>query len=245
MVALAGDSFSYAVTLREVPTTSATMHLTIKRVTFSGSMPLVGSTKTIEFLDYVEVDSKTRTAIRTFHTLTRDQTGRLLLGGDFIAGYVLREEMKWHQTSVFYFGTHSMSCAAVLKSKGIVKAKLKAATGREATAQALLKLARAIPKIGEITIRRRLGAADTTDPADSIADGSCSGCGKLVKVSLLRKKHVCYICSHHVCGSCSKSQDVETLIGVIERARVCCMCIAAARHRAFETLDQLEDRPVY
>ncbi|KAG2771395.1 hypothetical protein JG687_00002282 [Phytophthora cactorum] len=244
MVALAGDTFSYSVTLREVPTSSSNVHLTTKRMQFSGSIPLVSSAKTFEFLDYVEVDYKTRTAVRTFQTLTRDRAGRLVVAGDVLAGYVLTEQVKSHQTSVFYFGTHTMSTDEV-KCRGIVKAKLKAATVREASTYALLKLAKLIPKIGDIAIRRRLGAEDTVDPSDNVGDGSCSGCGKLVKESLLRKKHVCYICGHDTCGSCSKSQDVEGLIGVIERLRVCCMCISSARHRAFDTIDETEDGRVY
>ncbi|KAG6602888.1 gaf domaincontaining protein [Phytophthora cinnamomi] len=215
MVALAGDAFSYAVTLREVPMTSLTAHLSTKRMQFSGSIPLVSSTKTIEFLDYVDV----------------------------LAGYLLREQPSSHQTSVFYFGTHVM-CPDEMKAKGIVKAKLKAATVRETSTHALLKLAKLIPKIGEIALRRRLGSEDSVDPSENVGDGSCSGCGKLVKDSLLRKKHVCYICGHDTCAACSKSQDVEGLIGVIERLRVCCMCISAARHRAFDS-EPLEDGPVY
>ncbi|GMF17306.1 unnamed protein product [Phytophthora lilii] len=242
MVALAGDAFSYAVTLREVPTSSPNTHLTTKRMQFSGSIPLVSSTKTIEFLDFVEFDYKTRIAVRTFQTLKRDRTGRLVVGGDVLAGYVLGEQASLHQTSVFYFGTHAVS-ADEIKSKGIVKAKLKAATVREASTHALLKLAKLIPKIGDIALRRRLGAEDTIDHAESNGDGSCSGCGKLVKDSLLRKKHVCYLCGHDTCSSCSKSQDVEGLIGVIERLRVCCMCISAARHRAFDS-EPMEDGPV-
>ncbi|KAL3667136.1 hypothetical protein V7S43_008075 [Phytophthora oleae] len=242
MVALAGDAFSYAVTLREVPTASLNTHLTTKRMQFSGSIPLVSSSKTIEFLDYVEFDFKTRTAVRTFQTLTRDRAGRLVVGGDVLAGYVLAEQVQSHQTSVFYFGTHVSDENA---SKGNVKAKLKAATVREVSSHALLKLAKLIPKIGDIALRRRLGAEDSVDPSDSTSDGSCSGCGKLIKESLLRKKHVCYICGHHTCSSCSKSQEVEGLIGVIERLRVCCMCISSARHRAFDTVDEIEDGPVY
>ncbi|CAI5736835.1 unnamed protein product [Hyaloperonospora brassicae] len=236
MVALAGDAFAHAVTLREVPTpASPDVHLSVKRVTFAGALPLVCRAKTVELLDFVQVDRRARTAIRTFHTLARDADGRRGRAGDVLAGYVLTEQTALHQTAVFYYG--SCALAATTPGKGLRKA---------ATAQALLKLARAIPKMGEISVRRRLGAADTADAADDVADGSCAGCGQLVKGSLLRKKkHVCYICSHHVCGSCAKAQDVETLIGVIERARVCCMCIAAARHRAFETLEQLQDRPVY
>ncbi|KAG7386204.1 hypothetical protein PHYPSEUDO_000525 [Phytophthora pseudosyringae] len=244
MVALAGDAFSYAVTLREVPTSSPNTHLTTKRMQFSGSIPLVSSTKTIELLDYVAFDYKTRTAVRTFQTLTRDRSGRLVVGGDVLAGYVLAEQAKTHQTSVFYFGTHTTSPEEV-KCKGIVKAKLKAVTVREASTHALLKLAKLIPKIGDVALRRRLGAEDTVDPADSVGDGSCSGCGKLVKESLLRKKHVCYICGHDTCGSCSKSQDVEGLIGVVERLRVCCMCISTARHRAFDAVDESDDVPLY
>ncbi|KUF96219.1 4-hydroxy-tetrahydrodipicolinate synthase [Phytophthora nicotianae] len=244
MVALAGDAFSYAVTLREVPTSSSNVHLTTKRMQFSGSIPLVSSAKTFEFLDYVEFDYRTRTAVRTFQKLTRDRAGRLVVGGDVLAGYVLTEQVKSHQTSVFYFGTHTVSSDEA-KSRGIVKAKLKAATVREASTHALLKLAKVIRKIGDIAIRRRLGAEDTVDPSDHVGDGSCSGCGKLVKESLLRKKHVCYICGHDTCGSCSKSQDVEGLIGVIERLRVCCMCISAARHRAFDTVNETEDGRVY
>ncbi|KAF4037677.1 hypothetical protein GN244_ATG10415 [Phytophthora infestans] len=241
MVALAGDAFSYAVTLREVPTSRMNVHLTTKRMQFSGSIPLVSSTKTFEFLDHVEINYKTRTAVRTFQTLTRDRAGRLIVGGDVLAGYILTEQVKSHQTSVFYFGTHTMSSDEV-KSRGIVKAKLKVATLREA---ALVKLAILIPKIGDIAIRRRLGAEDTVDPSDNVGDGSCSGCGKLVKDSLLRKKHVCYICGHDTCGSCSKSQDIEGRIGVIERLRVCCMCISAARNRAFDTVDETDDGRVY
>ncbi|OWZ20124.1 hypothetical protein PHMEG_0005508 [Phytophthora megakarya] len=238
MVALAGDAFSYAVTLREVPTSSPNTHLTTKRIQFAGSIPLVSSTKTSEFLDYVEFNSKTHTAVRTFMSLTRDSSGRLIVGGDMLAGYVLTEQVKSHQTSVFYFGTHT-SCDEI-KCKGI--AKLKSAAVREASTHALLKLAKLIPKIGDIALRRRLGAEDAIDPANIVGDGSCSGCGKVVKESLLRKKHVCYICGHHTCSSCSKSQDVEGLIGVIERLRVCCMCMSAARHRAFDTI---EDGPVF
>ncbi|KAL4158454.1 hypothetical protein PRNP1_004230 [Phytophthora ramorum] len=243
MVALAGDAFSYAVTLREVPMTTTNAHLSTKRMQFSGSIPLVSSSKTIEFLDYVDVDYKTRTAVRTFQTLKRDRAGRLVVGGDVLAGYLLTEQAASHQTSVFYFGTHTVS-ADEMRSKGIVKAKLKAATVREASAHALLRLAKLIPKIGDIALRRRLGAEETIDPADIGSDGSCSGCGKLVKESLLRKKHVCYMCGHHTCSSCSKSQDVEGLIGVIERLRVCCMCISAARHRAFDTSDPVGEGPV-
>ncbi|POM71396.1 Hypothetical protein PHPALM_12046 [Phytophthora palmivora] len=214
MVALAGDAFSYAVTLREVPMSSLNTHLTTKRIQFSGSIPLVSSTKTSEFLDYVEFDYKTRTAVRIFQSLTRDSAGRLVVGGDTLAGYVLTEQVKSHQTSVFYFGTHTVSSDEV-KCKGI--AKLKSAAVREASTHALLKLAKLIPKIGDIALRRRLGAEDAVDPASNIGDGSCSGCGKLVKESLLRKKHVCYICGHHTCSSCSKSQDVEGLIGHYQR----------------------------
>ncbi|KAG1709039.1 hypothetical protein DVH05_022668 [Phytophthora capsici] len=242
MVALAGDAFSYAVTLREVPTASLNTHLTTKRMQFSGSIPLVSSTKTIEFLDYVEFDYKTRTAVRTFQTLTRDRAGRLIVAGDVLAGYILAEQVQSHQTSVFYFGTSAFDETAC---KGNVKAKLKAAAVRETSSHALVKLAKLIPKVGDIALRRRLGAEDTVDPSDNTGDGSCSGCGKLVKESLLRKKHVCYICGHHTCGSCSKSQDVEGLIGVIERLRICCMCISSARHRAFDTVDEIEDGPVY
>jgi hypothetical protein len=230
MVALLGDAFSYAVTLREVPTVSTNTHLSTKRMQFSGAIPLLSSTKTVEFLDFVEFDYKTRTAVRTFQTLTRDRTGRLVVAGDVLAGYVLAEDVKTHQTSVFYCGTHKMS-AGETKSRGIVKAKLKAATVREASVHALLKLAKLIPKIGDIALRRRLGAVD---PAENVGDGSCSGCGRLVKESLLRKKHVCYICGHDTCSSCSKSMDIEGLIGVVERLRVCCMCISSARHRAFD-----------
>ncbi|KAF1784673.1 Zinc finger, FYVE-related [Phytophthora cactorum] len=226
MVALAGDTFSYSVTL------------------LFGLHSAGIQRQDVRIPDYVEVDYKTRTAVRTFQTLTRDRAGRLVVAGDVLAGYVLTEQVKSHQTSVFYFGTHTMSTDEV-KCRGIVKAKLKAATVREASTHALLKLAKLIPKIGDIAIRRRLGAEDTVDPSDNVGDGSCSGCGKLVKESLLRKKHVCYICGHDTCGSCSKSQDVEGLIGVIERLRVCCMCISSARHRAFDTIDETEDGRVY
>ncbi|GMF55806.1 unnamed protein product [Phytophthora fragariaefolia] len=243
MVALVGDAFSYAVTLREVPTTSLTAHLTIKRMQFSGSIPLVSSTKTVEFLDYVEFDYKTRTAARVFRTLARDRTGRLVVGGAVLAGYLLQEQPDQHQTSVFYYGTHAM-CPDELKSRGIVKAKFKAAAARETSTHALLKLAKLIPKVGEIAQRRRLGSEDTVDPSQNVSDGSCSGCGKQVKDSLLRKKHSCYICGHDTCAACSKTQDIEGLIGVIERLRVCCMCISAARHRAFDS-EPLEDGPVY
>ncbi|KAE9116741.1 hypothetical protein PF010_g8847 [Phytophthora fragariae] len=243
MVALAGDAFSYAVTLREVPMSSLSAHLSTKRMQFSGSIPLVSSTKTIEFLDYVEFDYKSRTAVRTFQTLARDRNGRLVVGGSVLAGYLLREQPASHQTSVFYFGTHAMG-PDEMKAKGIVKAKLKAATARETSTHALLKLAKLIPKIGEIALRRRLGSEDSVDPSENVGDGSCSGCGKQVKESLLRKKHVCYMCGHDTCAACSKSQDIEGLIGVIERLRVCCMCISAARHRAFDS-EPLEDGPVY
>ncbi|RLN51526.1 hypothetical protein BBJ29_002268 [Phytophthora kernoviae] len=142
MVALAGDAFSYAVTLREVPTSSPNVHLSTKRMQFSGSIPLVSSVKTIEFLDYVEYDQKTRTAVRTFQTLSRDRAGRLVVGGDMLAGYVLGEQVASYQTSVFFFGTHTIPTGS--KSKGL--GRLKAAAVREVSGQGLLKLAKLIPK---------------------------------------------------------------------------------------------------
>ncbi|CAI5702432.1 unnamed protein product [Peronospora effusa] len=244
MVALAGDAFSYAVTLREVPMASMNTHLTIKRMQFLGSIPLVSSAKTVEFLDYIDFNYKTRTAVRILQTLTCDQAGRLIVGGDVFAGYLLSEQVELHQTSVFYFGSHTMALDE-LKAKGIVKATFKAATACEATAHAVLKLANLVPKVCEIAIRRRLGAAYTVNSADNVVNERCSGCGKLMKESLLRKKYVCYLCCHHTCSSCSKPQDVEVLIGVSKRQRVCCMCIAAARHRAFNTEYQLEDGPMH
>ncbi|CAI5743292.1 unnamed protein product [Peronospora destructor] len=187
MVALTGDAFSYTVTLREVPTASMNAHLTIKRMQFLGSIPLC-NTKTVEFLDYIDFNCKTRTAARIFQTLTHDRAGRLILGGDVFAGYLLSEQVKLHQTSVFYFGSHTMAFDE-LKAKGIVKAKFKAATVREATARALVKLAKLVPKVCEIAIRRRLGAEYTVASADNVDNGRCFGCGKLIKESLLRKKH--------------------------------------------------------
>ncbi|CAI5743290.1 unnamed protein product [Peronospora destructor] len=169
-----------------------------------------GHTKTVEFLDYIDFNYKTRTAARIFQTLTHDRAGRLILGGDVFAGYLLSEQVELHQTSVF---AHTMDFDE-LKAKGIVKAKFKAATVREATARALLKLAKLVPKVCEIAIRRRLGAEYTVASADNVGNGRCFGCGKLIKESLLRKKHVCYICCHHTCGSCSMLQDVEVLVGV-------------------------------
>ncbi|CAH0517331.1 unnamed protein product [Peronospora belbahrii] len=240
MVALAGDAFSYAVTLREVPTASVNTHLTIKRMQFSGSIPLLSSTKTIEFLDYLAFNNKTRTAVRIFQTLTCDRDGRLIVGGDVFGGYVLSEQISLHQTLVFYFGSHIVS-SDELKAKGIVKANNKPATVRESATHTLLKLAKMIPKVGDIAIRRRLGVERTVDPANNVSERSCFGCGKLVKESLLRKKHICDLCGHHTCGSCSKSQDVEEQIGLIKRLRVCCMCVAAARHRIFGSIDQLDE----
>ncbi|CEG48917.1 gaf domaincontaining protein [Plasmopara halstedii] len=240
MLALAGDGFSFAVTLREIPTASPHVHLTIKRMQFSGSIPLVSSTKTFEFLDYAEYDTKTRTAVRIFQTLTRDRAGRLALAGDTLAGYVLTEQTKLHQTSVFYFGTHAMT-REELKARSIVKARLRVSTARESTTQALLKLAKVIPTIGAIALRRRLGAEYVVDPSEE-GNKNCPGCGKVVNVSRLRKKHVCCICSLDTCNSCSRFQDVESLIGVIERLCVCCICISTARHRAFDTVN---DGPTY
>ncbi|KAG7398062.1 hypothetical protein PHYBOEH_011793 [Phytophthora boehmeriae] len=241
MVALAGDVFSYAVTLREVPTASLNKHLSTKRMQLSGSIPLLSSSKTVEFLDYVEYDHKTRTAVRTFQTLSRDRAGRLVLGGDMMAGYVLGEQVASHQTSVFFFGTHNTSADSTSKGLG----RLKAAAVREVSAQGLLKLAKLIPKIGDIALRRRFGAEDTIDLAADCnygehTVGRCSGCGKTLKDSLLRKKHVCYICSEQTCSSCSKAQDVEGLIGVVERLRICTCCMLSTRRRAFECHEILD-----
>ncbi|RLN38127.1 hypothetical protein BBJ28_00009954 [Nothophytophthora sp. Chile5] len=250
MVALAGDAFSYAVTLREVPLASADAHLSTKRVQFSGAIPLVSSSKSFEFLDYVEFDYDTRTAVRTIQLLARDRAGRLTVAGDVMAGYVLGEQVASHLTSVFFFGSHATD-SSLSSSKGLGKAKskLKAVTLREASVQGLLKLAKLIPKVGDIALRRRFGAQDVVDPAeDTGASGpakeGCSGCSKPLKESLLRKKHSCYLCGQFTCSSCSKVQDVEGRIGVIERLRICCACISATRHQVFENSGPIAEAPV-
>ncbi|TDH66896.1 hypothetical protein CCR75_002011 [Bremia lactucae] len=244
MIALAGDVFSYAVTLREVTTSSINIHLSTKRMQFSGSIPLLSSAKTFEFLDFVDVDYKTRTAIRLFQTLRQNCASQLVEGGGTTAGFMLTEQTQLHQTTVFYFGTDTTRSDEV-KHRRVIKTRLKAGAVRESSTLTLLKLAKLIPMIGDIALRRRLGAVKADYSFGFACDGCCSGCGKVVKNFLMRKKYVCVICGYKTCGPCSLSQDIEGLVGVTERLRVCCMCISAARNRAFGTIDDNDDTSVH
>lgn len=238
LVALLGDAFSFAVTLRHVPdggvygVRGCPGRLSTKLLKLNGPIPLVSSDRTLEFLDYVERDPETRSSLRVVRSMRRDAEGKLTVAGDLVVGLRLVEKPAAQCTRVFYFGSAASPKAA--NGGGAVK--------RELSVQGLLKLAKLIPKLGAIAVRRRFGAqqafadADAVDAAALGRDDTCAACSEALKKSALLKKrhpHACALCGLTMCGQCAPLHEVEERIGLVERQRICSECVTTLRLDAF------------
>lgn len=229
MLELFGAQYAYGVTLRTMPTTEPTSHLSLKSISFASANPLSSAKRTIKFVDYVERDSEQRTVSRVVQTLSRtsdlDACDRQRVVGDALLGYILQEDPETKRTMIFFYATHTTRGGKPLRSD---------------TVQRFRRMAQVTTKWVAIATRRRLGSHTILDRACDVAPGaqphSCSVCAQTIGSALLaqRKKHFCSLCGHFVCGSCSRAEDVEERIGMVDKVRVCTDCSVRALKQAFE-----------
>lgn len=250
LVALLGDVFAFGVTLRELPTDRDDQHLTTKMVGLRanlGPLAIPKTERSVELLDFVSVDHARGRVVRVVQSLRRDSKGRLTGAGDMLVGYQLVEKPAAQSTRVFYYGAmfeHTASAAKEIASKG------------------LLKLAKLLPKMGAIAVRRRFGAQQAY--ADSVDDDgfavattnefefnstrslnigadldACAACSEPLSAGPLhilskKRRHECTLCGLTVCGSCAGLHEVEERIGMVEKRRICGECVTTLRREAFQ-----------
>lgn len=225
MLEICGAQYAYGVTVRAVPTSAPESHLSIKTISFSSANPLSSTKRTANFLDYVDADVAQRSACRMMHTLARtrnfDIDERQSALGDVLVGYILQEEPESRQSTVFFYATHF--------------ARGPGASLRPGTLYRLRRMVQVNAKWVAIATRRRLGTHKILDRAPSDARSpSCAVCVQAFSRLALRTKHFCRLCGQIVCGSCSRSEEVEEHIGIVDKVRVCVSCSADARQQAFE-----------
>lgn len=268
LVALLGDVFAFAVTLRDVPTARPhAQHLSTKLIRVRAgwgplALPLAAAERSLEFLDFVDVDRARGRVVRVIRSLRRDASGKLTVPGDLLVGYELVEKPAAQCTRVFYFGAMLDASASSLSASAM----------REiSSAHGLLKLAKLLPKIGAIAVRRRFGAqqacadavaddaaaaalsddsdadAATTSSARSLDMGAdadaCAACSDALCASgnalrLLaggrKRRHACALCGLSMCGHCAPVHEVEERIGVVDKRRICGECVTTLRLDAFQ-----------
>ncbi|TYZ64753.1 hypothetical protein PybrP1_004296, partial [[Pythium] brassicae (nom. inval.)] len=226
MLQICGTQYAFGVTVRAVPTSAPESHLSIKAISFSSANPLSSAKTTTNFLDYVEADAEQRSACRVAHTLSRSRDfaagDRQSALGDVLVGYILQEEPDTKQSMISFYATHFTRSTDV-------------ASVRPETVQQLRRMVQVSAKWVAIAMRRRLGAHKIYDRARSdTRPQSCAICPRTFTRLALRAKHLCCLCGHFVCGGCSRVEEVEEHIGVVDKRRVCVGCSVSALQQAFE-----------
>lgn len=244
MLELFGASYAFGVMLRTLPTSTAESHLSIKAISLSKASPLSSTKRTVNFLDYVEADSEERSSCRVVQTLRRatnlNVNDRQSMLGNVLIGYILQEDPEHKHTMVFLYATH------LVKSAGDPSAAL-----RPDTIQRFRQLSQLSTKWVGIAMRRRFGAQKILDRECDVSPTaqpqSCVVCAQAVGGSallLLRKKHFCCLCGHFACGSCSRVEDIEARIGMVDKRRVCMDCSTRVNKQVFERKTSQPPPPV-
>uniref|UniRef100_K3W967 FYVE-type domain-containing protein n=1 Tax=Globisporangium ultimum (strain ATCC 200006 / CBS 805.95 / DAOM BR144) TaxID=431595 RepID=K3W967_GLOUD len=218
---------------------SSSSKLAVNAVSLLMRHHLMWRQQNMSFVDYVEEKFDAKSVTRVLQTmdahddesertspLEAHESQRHMRGlRGLLAGYVLQEDSEEKFTRLFFYASHK-NPDTVKHSKLI-----------PSVVQLLREMAMKLCKLESIVLRRRLGFYPMVAPSEValLQTACCASCH--LPFSVLRKKHFCYLCGQYTCRKCSKVEDIEKVLGMIDRRRVCVSCVRRVSYCVFTMAD--------